>query len=151
MPPPRSTGMPFPRTRICRPPCVPATPAFVAADRVADCERTPLNEACLELPPDERVDARLTWLCPPPDRCADWLEFDPRENGFANACEDAGDVPPRDELTDRFVPVADADGRLHQLPNVMIADSSLFVTSSGYGPTLTLAALAARSATALIS
>jgi choline dehydrogenase-like flavoprotein len=47
--------------------------------------------------------------------------------------------------------VADRDGRLHQLPNVMIADSSLFVTSSGYGPTLTLAALAARSATALLS
>jgi choline dehydrogenase-like flavoprotein len=47
--------------------------------------------------------------------------------------------------------VADAQGRLHQLPNVMIADSSLFVTSSGYGPTLTLAALAARSATALLS
>jgi choline dehydrogenase-like flavoprotein len=47
--------------------------------------------------------------------------------------------------------VADRDGRLHQLPNVMIADSSLFVTSSGYGPTLTLAALAARSATALLA
>jgi len=47
--------------------------------------------------------------------------------------------------------VADRDGRLHQLPNVVIADSSLFVTSSGYGPTLTLAALAARSATALLS
>ena len=47
--------------------------------------------------------------------------------------------------------VADRDGRLHQLPNVMIADSSLFVTSSGYGPTLTLAALAARSATSLLS
>jgi choline dehydrogenase-like flavoprotein len=53
--------------------------------------------------------------------------------------------------TDPETSVADADGRLHQLPNVMIADSSLFVTSSGYGPTLTLAALAARSATALIS
>ena len=63
---------------------------------------TPLNEACLELPPDERVDARLTWLCPVPDRCADWLEFDPRENGFANACEEAGDVVCRDEVTDRF-------------------------------------------------
>ena len=41
------------------------------------------------------------------------------------------------------------DGRLHELPNVVIADSSLFVTSSGYGPTLTLAALAARSAAAM--
>jgi gluconate 2-dehydrogenase alpha chain len=45
--------------------------------------------------------------------------------------------------------VADANGRLHQLPNVVIADSSVFVTSSGYGPTLTLAALAARAAAAM--
>jgi choline dehydrogenase-like flavoprotein len=36
------------------------------------------------------------------------------------------------------------------LENVVIADSSVFVTSSGYGPTLTLAALAARSATAMV-
>jgi choline dehydrogenase-like flavoprotein len=46
--------------------------------------------------------------------------------------------------------VADSQGRLHQLPNVVIADSSVFVTSSGYGPTLTLAALAARFATAMV-
>ncbi len=37
-------------------------------------------------------------------------------------------------------------GRLHQLENVIVADSSVFVTSAGYGPTLTLAALAARAA-----
>jgi len=52
--------------------------------------------------------------------------------------------------TDPATSVADAHGRLHQLENVVIADSSLFVTSSGYGPTLTLAALAARSATAMV-
>jgi choline dehydrogenase-like flavoprotein len=46
--------------------------------------------------------------------------------------------------------VADGLGRLHRLENVVIADSSVFVTSSGYGPTLTLAALAARSAAALV-
>jgi choline dehydrogenase-like flavoprotein len=46
--------------------------------------------------------------------------------------------------------VADGSGRLHQLPNVVIADSSVFVTSAGYGPTLTLAALAARSAAAMV-
>jgi choline dehydrogenase-like flavoprotein len=46
--------------------------------------------------------------------------------------------------------VADSSGRLHQLPNVVIADSSVFVTSAGYGPTLTLAALAARSASAMV-
>jgi choline dehydrogenase-like flavoprotein len=41
-------------------------------------------------------------------------------------------------------------GRLHQFENVVIADSSVFPTSSGYGPTLTLAALAARAATAMV-
>ena len=41
---------------------------------------------------------------------------------------------------------SDPTGRLHQLDNVMVADSSVFVTSTGYGPTLTLAALAARAA-----
>ena len=51
---------------------------------------------------------------------------------------------------DPAMSVADGYGRLHQLPNVVIADSSVFVTSSGYGPTLTLAALAARSATAMV-
>ncbi len=42
--------------------------------------------------------------------------------------------------------VVGPDGRMHQLDNVLVADSSVFVTSSGYGPTLTLAALAARTA-----
>ena len=35
---------------------------------------------------------------------------------------------------------------MHALDNVVVADSSVFVTSSGYGPTLTLVALAARAA-----
>lgn len=47
--------------------------------------------------------------------------------------------------------VTDAHGRVHGLENVVIADSSVFVTASGYGPTLTLAALAARSASAMVS
>jgi choline dehydrogenase-like flavoprotein len=45
--------------------------------------------------------------------------------------------------------VCDPWGRIHQLPNVLIADSSLFPTSAGYGPTLTLVALAIRNARAL--
>jgi choline dehydrogenase-like flavoprotein len=39
---------------------------------------------------------------------------------------------------------------VHGLENVIVADSSVFVTSAGYGPTLTLVALAARSAAALV-
>ena len=45
--------------------------------------------------------------------------------------------------------VVDAYGRVHGLDNVVVADSSVFVTSAGYGPTLTLVALAARAAAAL--
>ena len=48
--------------------------------------------------------------------------------------------------TDPATSVVDPSGRLHQADNVVIADSSVFVTSAGYGPTLTLAALAARAA-----
>jgi choline dehydrogenase-like flavoprotein len=40
-------------------------------------------------------------------------------------------------------------GRLHDVENVLVADSSVFVTSAGYNPTLTLVALAHRAATAL--
>jgi len=42
--------------------------------------------------------------------------------------------------------VVDPTGRLHALDNVVVADSSVFPTSAGYGPTLTLVALAARAA-----
>ena len=51
--------------------------------------------------------------------------------------------------TDPASSVCDRWGRLHDLPNVMVADSSVFVTASGYGPTLTLVALALRNARAL--
>lgn len=42
--------------------------------------------------------------------------------------------------------VVDPHGRLHDLANVWVADSSVFVTSTGYNPTLTLCALAHRTA-----
>jgi gluconate 2-dehydrogenase alpha chain len=45
--------------------------------------------------------------------------------------------------------VVDPWGRIHGLDNAVVADSSVFVTSAGYGPTLTLVALAARAAAAL--
>jgi choline dehydrogenase-like flavoprotein len=47
--------------------------------------------------------------------------------------------------------VCDPWGRLHDVPNVMVADSSLFPTSAGYGPTLTLVALAIRNTEALVA
>jgi len=46
--------------------------------------------------------------------------------------------------------VVDPFGRIHGLDNVVVADSSVFVTSAGYGPTLTLVALAARAAAAMV-
>lgn len=45
--------------------------------------------------------------------------------------------------------VCDPWGRLHAVPNVVVADSSTFPTGAGYGPTLTLVALAIRNARAL--
>jgi len=42
--------------------------------------------------------------------------------------------------------VVDAHSRFHDVENLLCADSSVFVTSAGYGPTLTLAALSLRAA-----
>jgi choline dehydrogenase-like flavoprotein len=51
--------------------------------------------------------------------------------------------------SDPTTSVVDPFGRLHDFDNVIVADSSVFPTASGYGPTLTLVALAARAAGAL--
>lgn len=45
--------------------------------------------------------------------------------------------------------VCDRWQRLHDVDNVVVADSSVFPTSTGYGPTLTIVALALRAARAL--
>jgi choline dehydrogenase-like flavoprotein len=49
---------------------------------------------------------------------------------------------PRSSVCDRWQ-------RLHDVENVVVADSSVFPTSAGYGPTLTIVALAIRAARAL--
>lgn len=46
--------------------------------------------------------------------------------------------------------VVGADGHFHDVDNLLCADSSVFVTSTGYGPTLTIAALAHRTASLLV-
>jgi len=53
--------------------------------------------------------------------------------------------------TDPRTSVCDPYGRLHDVENVVVCDSSTFPTSTGYGPTLTLAALSIRNARALTS
>jgi choline dehydrogenase-like flavoprotein len=45
--------------------------------------------------------------------------------------------------------VCDEFGRMHEVPNVIIGDGSVFPTSGAFNPTLTLMAVALRSATAL--
>ena len=45
--------------------------------------------------------------------------------------------------------VVGPEGRFHDVENLLCADSSVFVTSAGYGPTLTLMALAHRTASLL--
>lgn len=42
------------------------------------------------------------------------------------------------------------EGRFHDVENLLCADSSVFVTSAGYNPTLTIVALAHRAATLLV-
>jgi choline dehydrogenase-like flavoprotein len=45
--------------------------------------------------------------------------------------------------------VCDPWQRLHDVDNVVVTDSSVFPTSTGYGPTLTIVALAIRASRAL--
>jgi choline dehydrogenase-like flavoprotein len=51
--------------------------------------------------------------------------------------------------TDARTSVCDPWQRLWDVDNVVVADSSVFPTSTGYGPTLTIVALAIRAARAL--
>ena len=51
--------------------------------------------------------------------------------------------------TDPATSVCDEWGRLHDVPNVVVCDSSPFPTGAGYGPTLTLVALSIRNSRAL--
>jgi choline dehydrogenase-like flavoprotein len=51
--------------------------------------------------------------------------------------------------TDARTSVCDGWQRLHDVDNVVVADSSVFPTSAGYGPTLTIVSLAIRAARAL--
>lgn len=46
--------------------------------------------------------------------------------------------------------VVDPAGRLWDVPNVVVVDSSVFPTSAGYNPTMTIVALAARAARLLV-
>lgn len=52
--------------------------------------------------------------------------------------------------TDPATSVVDADCRAHDVPNLYLADGSVFVTSTGVNPTSTIAALAKRLATTLV-
>ncbi len=69
-----------------------------------------------------------------------------------------GDEPPESRHvmgtarmgTDPSASVVSPEQRLWDVDNVLVCDSSVFVTSAGYNPTLTLAALAHRAATLLV-
>jgi choline dehydrogenase-like flavoprotein len=53
--------------------------------------------------------------------------------------------------TDSTASVCDAFGKFHDLDNLYCADGGVFVTGSGYNPTLTIIALALRMAGAIVS
>jgi choline dehydrogenase-like flavoprotein len=75
---------------------------------------------------------------------ADWT-IHATSPGVSSSSPEATPIPDR-MGDDPATSVVDRWGRVHSLDNVVIADSSVFVTSTGYGPTLTLVALAARAA-----
>ena len=52
--------------------------------------------------------------------------------------------------TDPRTSVVSPEQRLWDVDNVLVCDSSVFVTATGYNPTLTLAALAHRAAGLLV-
>ena len=52
--------------------------------------------------------------------------------------------------TDARSSVVDPYGRFHDVENMLCADSSVFVTSAGYNPTLTIVALALRASRHLV-
>ena len=53
--------------------------------------------------------------------------------------------------SDPATSVCDADGQFHDIGNLYAADGSLFPTSSGFNPTLTIMALAMRVAGGMVS
>jgi gluconate 2-dehydrogenase alpha chain len=75
-----------------------------------------------------------------------------------SATSPRGDEPPESRHvmgtarmgTDPSTSVVSPEQRLWDVDNVLVCDSSVFVTSAGYNPTLTLAALAHRAATLLV-
>lgn len=75
-----------------------------------------------------------------------------------SATSPRGDEPPESRHvmgtarmgTDPSTSVVSPEQRLWDVDNVLVCDSSVFVTSAGYNPTLTLSALAHRAATLLV-
>lgn len=53
--------------------------------------------------------------------------------------------------SDKTQSVCDPSGKFHDLDNLYCADGGVFVTSSGYNPTLTIIAMALRTAAAIVS
>ena len=62
----------------------------------------------------------------------------------------AGNILSRPGL-DPKTSVTDASGRFHDIGNLYASDGSLFPTSSGYNPTMTIVALALRVGAAMVN
>jgi gluconate 2-dehydrogenase alpha chain len=83
-----------------------------------------------------------------------WVTSPPLENGRGTGLRDPTPISRHVMGTARLgvdprTSVCDPWQRLHDVDNVVITDSSVFPTSAGYGPTLTIVALAIRAARAL--
>jgi gluconate 2-dehydrogenase alpha chain len=109
---------------------------------VASAHAGPLNEALLE---DAGAEVAFTATSPPQGDLDLHAQASPL--GIAPASRHVMGTARMG--TDPASSVVSPEQRLWDVDNVLVCDSSVFVTSAGYNPTLTLAALAHRAATRL--
>jgi choline dehydrogenase-like flavoprotein len=110
-------------------------------EQVASAHYAPTLVAVLE---EMGAEWTVVTTSPDPDATASYGDF---ISPVPNSKHVMGTVRMGDDPT---TSVVDRWGRFHDVPNLMVADSSVFVTSAGYGPTLTLVTLALRNARALV-
>jgi choline dehydrogenase-like flavoprotein len=104
---------------------------------VASAHFAPVLE---DLMTDAGADLAFTVTSPPLGDEATGMGIAPASRHVMGTCRMGND--PTTSVVDRH-------GRFHDIDNMLCADSSVFTTSAGYNPTLTLCALAHRAATLL--
>ena len=142
--------LPQPTNRVDLDPAVRDVRGFPAArttylphrfEQAASAHYAPLLQAVLD---EMGADWTIVTTSPDPEATGSYGDF---ISPIPNSKHVMGTVRMGD---DPATSVVDRWGRFHDVPNLAVADSSVFVTSAGYGPTLTLVTLALRNARALV-